>query len=180
MTFGSYLEEHLWEKAGMERSALDNHFVILKDRARGYQKLDRATWGSFPESVKKRVRPGQVLNAHLHDTSMKIPGGGLVSTAGDLCRFAHGMMTSTLVKPTTRDAMFTAQETADGKTVPYGLGWQVGKADGRRRIAHSGGQAGTACFLAFYPETGLAVAVMTNLRGADTRAIVRQVTRIVR
>lgn len=180
MSFGEYLEKRVWGPAGMTRSAVDNHFMILKDRARGYQKLDRRRWLTLPKAMRDRVKVGAVLNANLHDTSMKIPGGGLVSTAGDLCRFGLAMMGEELVRPETRRAMFTRQKLADGKEISYGLGWSVGTTNGQPRIAHGGAQAGTACYLTLFPKRGLTVAVMTNLRGADTRSIVRAVTEIVR
>ncbi len=169
--FVPYMAEHVFGPAGMAHSVADDHLAILRGRARGYQKLSPREWRGLPEWKRDGLRPGAIRNAHLHDTSMKIPGGGFLSTPTDLCRFALAMMSGKLVKEETRDAMWTRQKTSAGAEIVYGLGWRVGQRDGGPVISHSGGQAGTACFLTLEPARGLAVAVMTNLRGADTRGL---------
>ncbi len=67
-----------------------------------------------------------MYNAQLHDTSMKVPGGGLVSTSVDLVKFGHASMKGTLVKQSTLEQMWTPQQTKDGNKTAYGLGWGVG------------------------------------------------------
>jgi hypothetical protein len=59
------------------------------------------------------------VNAPLHDTSMKIPGGGLVSTAEDLVRFANATMEAKLLKRGTVEQMWTDGRTKSGaSTMP--------------------------------------------------------------
>ena len=178
--FVPYMREHVFGPAGMTHTGQDDHFAILAGRTRGYQKLSRREWQALPEWKREQSKPGQVRNAHLHDTSMKIPGGGFLSTPSDLCRFALAMMSDKLMKRGTRDAMWTPQKAVDGTPIVYGLGWRVSAPPwpapyGGPVISHSGGQAGTACFLTIMPAWGVAIAVMTNLRGADIRAIARDV-----
>lgn len=177
--FVVYMEKNVFGKAGMTHTGADNTFMLLKHRARGYQKLARRDWSRMPKWIQDRVKPGEIFNANLHDTSMKIPGGGFLSTPTDLCRFAVGMMSGRLVKQETRDAMWTRQKTEDGKEIRYGLGWNVGTASGQPMISHSGGQAGTSCYLVMLPKSNVAVAAMTNLRGANVRAIVEEVSKLL-
>jgi CubicO group peptidase (beta-lactamase class C family) len=179
MSYEDYMRENVFKPAGMERTRLDNHYEIIPDRARGYMKFDIRTFTQFPESVRAKVNPGQIFNAGLHDTSMKVPGGGLVSTAVDLVKFAIAMQTGALVKKGTLEQMWVAQKTRDGKETGYGLGWGVGSAQGMKLVSHSGGQAGVRTYLSYLPEKGIAIAVMTNVEGADPAEVVKQVGRIL-
>ena len=63
-----YVRENIFKPSGMTRTQVDDVFSIIPHRARGYRKTST----------------GDAENAPLHDTSIKIPGGGLVSTAEDL------------------------------------------------------------------------------------------------
>jgi serine beta-lactamase-like protein LACTB len=149
--------------AGMSDTGLDTSDELVPRRAQGYRRAADS-------------RPGAFLNAPLSDTSMKIPGGGLRSTAGDLVRLAVALMEGRVVRPETRDRMWTARPTKDGKATEYGLGFGVartkdGTKDGGLRVSHSGSQAGAACLIVILPEKRRAYAVMTNLQGAPIREI---------
>jgi CubicO group peptidase (beta-lactamase class C family) len=61
------MHENIFKPAGMTRTFIDDIYAIIPNRARGYQKTQK----------------GEVTKAPFHDTSVKIPGGGLVSTAED-------------------------------------------------------------------------------------------------
>lgn len=169
--YQDYMQQHVFRPAGMEQSRIDDHFFIIPDRARGYMKLDDESYGRLPATMKPRVKVGQIYNAQLHDTSMKVAGGGLVSTAVDLVKFGIASMKGTLVKQSTLEQMWTSQKTRDNKETQYGLGWGVGAIEGRKMVAHSGGQAGTSTLLYLLPEKGIIIAAMCNLEGAALNRI---------
>jgi CubicO group peptidase (beta-lactamase class C family) len=178
--YEQYVQERVFGPAGMTRTRSDNHFVLMTDRARGYMVLRERDYNQLPDPVKAQVKVGQVFNAPLHDTSMKIPGGGLVSTAEDLVRFALTFQTGVLVKPETRQQMWTAQKTRSGEATNYGLGWGIARSkSGLLQISHGGGQAGTSSFLLLLPEKGIVVAVMANLEGAEWPPILRGIIEIL-
>jgi len=179
MPYDAYMQKHVWGPAGMQHTSLDHLFQILPDRAYGYARLSERTHEQLPAHLKAQVQVGQIVNASLHDTSMKVPGGGLRSTAADLVRFVLAVERGKLVKPQTREAMWRRQKTADGKETNYGLGWGIGELTGARMISHSGGQAGTAALLVLLPEKKIVVAVMTNLEGAATSRIVRPILELL-
>jgi serine beta-lactamase-like protein LACTB, mitochondrial len=143
-----YLRQHVLVPAGMTHTFVDDVFAIVPHRARGYN-----------------VEQGKVQNAGLMDSSYKIPGGGLVSTAADLVRFDSALMDGNLLKPETLAAMWTPTGLPtykDGKPSKYGMGFSVTIFDGQKRISHSGGQQGTSTYMAFFPAKRLAVAAMAN------------------
>lgn len=149
--FLDYLRENIFKPAGMETVQQDDVYRIVPHRARGY----------------RRNGSGEIQNCALSDTSNKIPGGGLVSTAEDLVRFAVALDRGLLLRRETLEEMFTRQKLRDGRLGPYGLGWQIDRRGGRTWISHSGGQPGVSTFLLTTPKEGMAVAVMANLEGVD-------------
>jgi len=152
--FQDYVAEHVLRPAGMTHTFVDSAFEIVPHRARGYQLLD-----------------GTVKNSVLMDSSYKIPGGGYVSTAEDLVRFAQALLDGRLVKSATLTEMWTA--TAVSARNPYGLGFAL--PEGGRFVMHTGGQSGTSTELFIIPETQSAIAVLTNLEHAQLGDLVRAI-----
>jgi len=148
-TFGEYMEAHVWTPAGMENTRLEWKHEIIPNRARGYNR-DEDT--------------GEIINERYTDISIKFPGGGMISTAPDLVRFAHAFYTHKLVKPETYERMLEVTPVEVGQETTYGLGWSVHDTEARGlTILHSGGQAGTATLLRAYPDHDVAVAVISNV-----------------
>jgi serine beta-lactamase-like protein LACTB len=148
--FQDYAAEHVLKPAGMTHTFVDDVFEIVPHRARGYQKID-----------------GQVRNAGLMDSSYKIPGGGYVTTAADLVRFAEALMDGKIVKPATLALMWTPVKSH------YGLGFGVLMVDGEKYVAHGGSQQGTSTSMAILPDKHFAVAALANMDGVEPSEVVR-------
>lgn len=160
--FMSLLQERVMAPAGMTDTVADDSFAVISGRSRGYIRATPNLLTALPDD--HNFVEGELYRSTLHDTSMKIPGGGLLSTAPDLVRFATSVGRGELLKPETIRAMWTPQKTNDGKQTSYGLGWSVGRKSGRAAVWHGGAQSGTSTTLLLYPETGTCVAVMSNLQ----------------
>jgi CubicO group peptidase (beta-lactamase class C family) len=145
--FADYVRENVFAPAGMERTRVDSVADIIPNRAQGY----------------RRTKDGELKNSPLADNSYKVPGGGFVSNAEDLARFAVAVETYKLLKRETTEQMFTGQKTKDGKETHYGLGWGVGTHAGLRAIGHSGAQQRVSTVLNMLPDRGLAVVVLANI-----------------
>jgi CubicO group peptidase (beta-lactamase class C family) len=109
-------------------------------------------WHEVPEPRLTAKRTAQVINAGLMDSSYKIPGGGYVSTPGDLVTLANVLLAGELVKPGTLKLMWTSQKLRDGKNTGYGMGWGLGQFEGEDIAAHAGGQQGASSSLTIYPK----------------------------
>lgn len=176
-----FMREQIFTPAGMTRTRLDRIWEVIPDRARGYMLLTPDVFKTLPPSAQTFARAGDVYNAPFHDTSMKVPGGGLVSTPEDLTAFGIALMTNTLIRETTRDQMWTEGRTADGKPTGYGFGWGVAPSqDGVRRLTHSGNQIGGASVFHVLPEVGLSYAIMVNLEDTEMGPMSRGVAQILR
>lgn len=152
MRFQDFVSDHVLRPAGMTHTFVDDVFEIVPHRARGYQKLD-----------------GEVKNANLMDSSYKIPGGGYVSTAEDLVRFAQALLDGKLLKSGTRAQMWTATGVSGREA--YGLGFSL--PEGGKFVTHTGGQAGTTTRLFIIPQAHFVLALMANMEGAALTDIAR-------
>jgi serine beta-lactamase-like protein LACTB len=157
MTFTDYLREHVFKPAGMQHTQVDDLYVIIPNRAHGYTPRVFAQFD------------GNYRNPILMDSSYKIPGGGLVSTAEDLARFAIAVQNGVLIKTETFAEMAKSQKTRDGRETGYGYGWYV-KGDGGFSIDpdsvwHGGVQAGFTSNLWLLPKKRFALVTLTNLEG---------------
>lgn len=155
--FLDHLRERVFQPAGMANAQVDDAFRIIKHRAQGY----------------RRTRGGELRNAALVDTSNKVPGGGLCSTAADLVHFAHALMAGKLLKKATVEQMWTPITTAAGKPVRYGMGFTLFRGK-KRRVGHGGAQPRVRTLLVIQPDDGVVVAVMSNLEGSKLMPIAEQ------
>jgi serine beta-lactamase-like protein LACTB len=174
MTYPEYMREYVFKPAGMQRTYVDDVLAIIKNRARGYRPM---TYG---------VLDGNVRNAILMDSSYKIPGGGLLSTAEDLAQFAIAVLNGVLIKPETFAQMAKGQKTLDGRETGYGYGWYVGGGAGFSANAdavwHGGVQPGFTSVLVMLPKKRFAVAILTNLEAGgrlDLASLVKQLEEVV-
>ena len=177
-SFLQVLEERVFEPAAMKATVADNQYTTIPNRTRGYMRPDLGTVTRL--GGLGYMKPGELYNAPLHDTSVKIPGGGLLSNAGDLVRFATSLNQGNLLPQNALDEMWTAQTTTDGKSTGYGLGWRVRTKDGEKTVSHTGGQAGTSTILMLHPSSGTAVAVMCNLQSVSLTSITDEVLDLAR
>ena len=157
MAFADYLRDNVFKPAGMQHTQVDDLFAIIPNRARGYTPR---VFGQFD---------GNYRNPVLMDSSYKIPGGGLVSTAEDLARFAIAVQNGVLIKPETFAEMSRSQKTRDGRETGYGYGWYVGASGGFSSdpdsVWHGGVQPGFTSDLWILPKKRFALVILTNLEG---------------
>jgi CubicO group peptidase (beta-lactamase class C family) len=116
-----------------------------------------------------------IVNAPFVDNSYKWAGGGFLSTAEDLARVGQLLLEGALLRPETRQMLWTSQRTTDGRETGYGMGWFTDHdAAGRRRVFHSGGSVGGTAYLLIYPDQKLVLALLVN----SDRTFVRAAPRI--
>lgn len=96
--------------------------------------------------------------------SWKYAGGGMEGTAESVLRFCEAVRSGNLLRPETRDLMWTPTTYNDGSINRYGLGWVV-REDGR--VQHGGSQQGCASYFIFDPKTGAGAVVLANTQNAE-------------
>ena len=159
-----YMHDRVFLPAHMGETVADDRYAIIHHRTRFYQKTES----------------GQVVNADFLDSSYKIPGGGWLSTAGDLARFEVAMLKDQLLHRATRDLMWTPLKPADGSEDTYGLGWDVRREAGIRTVVgHDGSQQGTSTAFLIAPEQQAGVVVLINEEEVDAHALAEDLLQIV-
>ena len=158
-----YVKENVFRPAGMQQTQADDFFAVIPHRSRWYHK-DKA---------------GVVRNAGVLDSSYKIPGGGLISSADDMARFEAAILADKLLQRPTRDLMWTSLKTADGKMTGYGLGWGVVDKFGLHILAHTGGQQGTSTAFAVVPERRAGVVILANMDNVDSGSLADEILKII-
>jgi serine beta-lactamase-like protein LACTB, mitochondrial len=147
--------QQIFTPARMIHSAPDDVQAIVPRRAAGYA----------------RSATGALRKAAFMDPSYKIPGGGWLSTAGDMVRFGLAVQAGTLLKAASLERMTTMEAVAGRPDTFYGLGWIVGGwgVPGAPRIPglawHGGVQQGVTTNLYVLLPERIVVAVMINLEG---------------
>jgi CubicO group peptidase (beta-lactamase class C family) len=158
-----YVRENIFKPAGMAQTQADDFFSIIPHRTRWYHK----------------DKSGIVRNAGVLDSSYKIPGGGLISSADDMARFEIAILADKLLSRATRDLMWTSLKTADGKLTGYALGWGTSDRIGVHVVAHTGGQQGTSTAFAVVPERRAGVVVLANMDDVNSGRLADEILKIV-
>ncbi len=143
--YENYMRDHVWGPAGMKSTGLE-----WKDRPISGQ------------ASLYRIQQEKLVPDMPTDLSVKFPGGGVVSTAGDLLRFANHFFSGDLVEPATRELMTTPPPPHNGP--PYALGWMIFEHEQLGRlIANDGNQSGTNSNLVHLADHDISIAVITNV-----------------
>ena len=158
-----YVRDNVFGPAGMEHTQADDFFAVVPHRTRWYHK----------------DKSGAVRNAGVLDSSYKVPGGGLISSADDMARFEAAILADKLVKRATRDLMWTPEKTTDGKSTGYALGWGISDKLGVLMAAHTGGQQGTSTAFAVVPDRLAGVVVLANMDGVDAGRLADDILKLV-
>lgn len=153
------MRQLVWGPAGMTATDVEDQRRIVPNRAAGYE--------ASPD--------GGYLNSRQVDLSYKWGGGGLVSTATDLCRFGVAVLENRLLSDAWRQRMWTRARLSDGSEIPYGLGWGVTRYRGELLISHNGAQQGSRTSFWILPDRGVVIAVLTNYESHNVNDLINLV-----
>jgi len=161
---------HAWTLLGvtMERAGKKRYAELVREQVLGPLAMKTAEPDYPSHAIPHRAKgyeqraDGTLVETWDDDISWKLPGGGWISTVGDLARLGAGWIGTSMLSEEQKRTAWTPQQLADGKPTDQGLGYVVGELDGQRLISHSGGQRKASTYLAVLPERRLAVAVMCN------------------
>jgi serine beta-lactamase-like protein LACTB, mitochondrial len=161
--YADFVRENVFRPAAMDHTQPDDFFAVIPHRTRWYHK----------------DKSGAVRNAGVLDSSYKIPGGGLISSADDMANFEAALLADKLLKRNTRDLMWTVAQPADGKPSHYALGWFIADKFGVRTAGHSGGQQGTDTDVVIAPDRALGVVVLANIDNVATNRPADEILKIL-
>jgi D-alanyl-D-alanine carboxypeptidase len=147
-SYYDYVQQHIYEPAGMTSSGSLPEDRAVADRSTGYMKPPGATaWTPNTDTLPYR------------GTS----AGGGYSTVEDLARFAHALLSHKLLSPDSTKLLITGKVKArPGARYAYGFE-DARDADGNGWVGHGGGAPGMNGDLRIYPKSGYVIAVLANI-----------------
>ena len=152
--WGDFLSERVFTPLEMTSTRVTSLTDIVPNRARGY------AWNS-----------GRLQNED--DWPAVRPSGAFLSTVLDLAKWEVALSGDQILKGPTKREMWTPVRLNDGRTFPYGFGWQLDDwpADskvptGIPMIRHGGSMNGFRAGYIRWPSHRLTVIVLTNLSNA--------------
>ena len=114
------------------------------------------------------------------DLSCYAGASAFLSTPSDLVRFGLAINEGKLLQPATVQLLQTSLRLPSGQETGYGLGWDLETVtllgEQTRVTGHDGDVlGGRVASLMMFRETGMVVAVMSNISYADTPALALKV-----
>ena len=161
-SFAELLAEEIAAPLELTRTRYGSNGDIIRNRAQGYE-----------------IKNGQLANDDLIGMSQPGAAGAMLSTAGDLLRWQRALRAGQVVTAKSYEQMTTPYTLSDGKAIDYGFGLAIDETDGLRRVQHGGGINGFNSMLAYFPETGVGVAVISNSNGFRASNLARDIARAV-
>jgi len=156
-SYADFLASRIFKPLEMTTARVNHQFELITNRATGYDNRSNGLWRS------EFVSPTQPFSA-----------GALVGTVLDLAKWDAALYTDKLLPTSDRHDMWAATKLNDGKTEPYGYGWQVGEIRGHRYVAHGGGIHGFTTYILRLLDDKLTVIVLINT-GSSPELIARGV-----
>ena len=128
MSYENYMKKNIWDVAGMHHTSVEKKKQPVANKASFYKMKEK---GKLKKDIKSNL-------------SMKVPGGGIQSTAGDLLKFGQAIIDNKLISKETLEKMFYDPKLKN-RGNPYIMGFFLYADDERGRIiGHSGSQVGTS------------------------------------
>lgn len=155
--FAGYLRREVLEPLGMKASSFTPDAEIAGNLAHAWM------WG-FDRGL---------FDAPTFELGMA-PAGSMYSTVLDLARFMSAMfrrgegVNGRVLGAGTLESMWEPQFEEEGAPSGYGLGFSVQERFGERWLGHGGAIYGFSTQLAFLPDAGLGVVVVSAVDGTNT------------
>jgi CubicO group peptidase (beta-lactamase class C family) len=160
--YGDFLKERVFAPLGMTTARVISESDIVPNRAAGYV-----------------LARGELKNQAWVSPSLNTTAdGALYLTALDMAKWEAALNGGKLLTKTGYEAMWTPVKLNGGKTHPYGFGWMLADANGKRIIEHGGAWQGFKAMISRYPENRLTVIVFANLINASEKKLARGVLEI--
>lgn len=155
--------DSLWSEPGARFDYSNSNYILLGSI------IERVSGMPFEEYVQRHVfdPAGMTRTCYCEPGA---PGGGGISTAGDLARSADALLTHRLLTPRMTALVLEPKVKMDDEG-RRGYGFEVYDWSGTRVVGHGGNFWGTMSQLDIYPESGYAVVVLSNNDASGGEAI---------
>jgi CubicO group peptidase (beta-lactamase class C family) len=159
-SYTAYVEDAVIRPLHLDATGFDDVRQVLLGRARRYSYYD-------PVTFEEKTEPVRVPE---WDYSHNLAAGNMVSTAEDLARFGGAFVGPGFLSERAWRLLSTRPRTEKAES-PMSFGWFVSEKGRVPGDVHtSGSNAGLQAGLYVYPDSGFAVAVLSNTWGVGSRS----------
>ena len=145
--YGYFLQERIFRPLGMTSTRIISEADIVPHRSSGYR------------LVKGELKNQEWVSPTLNTTA----DGALYTNVLDLAKWDATLYTTKLIAAKSFNSMWTPVKLNNGKTYPYGFGWDLTLRNGHRAVSQDGAWQGFTMDISRYLDDRLTVIVMTNL-----------------
>jgi CubicO group peptidase (beta-lactamase class C family) len=144
-TYKAYLQEDIFNRAGLTNTYYDSPTQIIKNRVSGYTK----------DSLSYR-------NVGYISMTQVFSAGALLSNVEDLFKWHQALNTHKLLKKETLGKTLAPFKLTDGSSSEYSYGWFVKDWKGSKSIGHGGAIDGFRSMATYLPEQDIFIAALSN------------------
>ena len=146
-SYEDYIREHIFKPFGLSHTYYGDSKTIIPNRAQGYELNSNGDWA----------------NARGYDASVPYSAGTLLSTPSDLAKYAKAVLKGESISDAAHEFITTQGRLESGTVLSYTDGC-IFSTDfyGHAKLAHAGEIYGNYAQLAYYPDSDLTIAVLTN------------------
>lgn len=134
VSYEEFITENIFKPLDLRSSYVANDSIIIPQMASGY-----------------RVEGQNLLKAEYMSMSHTYASGSIISNVSDLAKWISGLEKNIIISSESLDKCFR-----------LGLGWFIGKLDGKKMLYHGGGVYGFVSHSAYIPSERLYVAILSN------------------
>ena len=146
--YEEYLNKNIFLKTGMTNTYMSDHVTIKKNRAHGYNNLNK---------------DGKLTRAEQPYFYWTFSAGALSSTMQDLLKWNHVLHeTEVLFKKETYKKIVTPGLLKDSTELRYAMGLQVLTYNNYDVIGHGGSGSGILCDFRYFPKQNLTIITLQN------------------
>ncbi len=157
--YGDLLAERIFGPLGMVSAQVNSLSAIIPQRAQGYELVDG-----------RHQHP-----AWVSPTLSATADGSLQLSLRDLLAWDAALSAGRVLQPASMVQCWSPVQLNAGASYPYGFGWFIGSAPGRRLVEHEGHWQGFNTHILRHLDWRLSVIVLANLSTAQAKPIAHQV-----
>jgi D-alanyl-D-alanine carboxypeptidase len=159
-SYPDFMKHRIFDKLGMTNTRINDAEAIIPNRASGYLIKDQKI----------------VHGRHISAVSQARGDVGVMSTVTDMLKWYAALQGNSLLKQNSVDLMFSPGVLIDGNKTPYGFGWFVSPYRDHPLYSHTGAfRTGYNSVIEIYPEDHVCIVILSNLQGAGTRGIAKDI-----
>lgn len=161
-TYEDYIENHIFQKLGMNQSYYATDRQLIYKRAYGYQKKDSG-----------------YVNKTVISYSVPFASGSLMSTTTDMLKWQNALNHEVLVKAEAIKKAFSKYKLDSGAAFTYGYGWHIKDINGTPAREHGGSIFGYKAMGVYIPGEDIYVLGLTNCDCNSPTQLVRDIAALV-